>query len=260
VTGNQPVTLHTIAGFDAKRYAPTSMYWVAQEVTGAGEYWNNGITGKGVDVALLDSGVAEVNGLRGAKVVHGPDLSYETDDPALRNRDTFGHGTHMAGIIAGRDDGTPAVVQKGDEDHFLGMAPGARLVSLKLADASGATDVSQMIAGIDWVVQNRNRNGLNIRVLNLSFGTDGVQSYLLDPLTYAVEVAWRKGIVVVVSAGNDGDGSAKLNNPAYDPPSWPSAGPTGAAPTTTRTTPSRAGPAGATAPATPTWSPPAPPS
>jgi serine protease AprX len=207
VTGNQPVTLNTIAGFDAKRYAPTSMYWVAQEVTGAGEYWNNGITGKGVDVALLDSGVAEVNGLRGAKVVHGPDLSYETDDPALRNRDTFGHGTHMAGIIAGRDDGTPAVVQKGDEDHFLGMAPGARLVSLKLADASGATDVSQMIAGIDWVVQNRNRNGLNIRVLNLSFGTDGVQSYLLDPLTYAVEVAWRKGIVVVVSAGNDGDGT-----------------------------------------------------
>jgi hypothetical protein len=109
------------------------------------------------------------------------------------------------------------VVQKGDEDHFLGMAPGARLVSLKLADASGATDVSQVIAGIDWVVQNRNRNGLNIRVLNLSFGTDGVQTYLLDPLPYAVEVAWRKGIVVVVSAGNDGDGSAKLNNPAYDP-------------------------------------------
>jgi serine protease AprX len=91
------------------------------------------------------------------------------------------------------------------------------VVSVKLADASGATDVSQVIAGIDWVVQHRNRNGLNIRVLNLSFGTDGVQSYLVDPLTYAAEVAWRKGIVVVVSAGNEGYGSAKLNNPAYDP-------------------------------------------
>ena len=123
----------------------------------------------------------------------------------------------MAGIIAGRDDGAPAVIQKGNEDHFLGMAPDARVVSVKLADASGATDVSQVIAGIDWVVQNRNRNGLNIRVLNLSFGTDGVQSYLVDPLTYAAEVAWRKGIVVVVSAGNEGYGSAKLNNPAYDP-------------------------------------------
>src|SRR5688572_16309304 len=106
--------------------------------------------------------------------------------PELEHKDTFGHGTHMAGIIAGRDSDAPARIQKGDEDHFLGMAPDARLVSLKLADASGATDVSQVIAGIDWVVQHRNRNGLNIRVLNLSFGTDGVQSYLLDPLTYAV--------------------------------------------------------------------------
>jgi serine protease AprX len=97
------------------------------------------------------------------------------------------------------------------------MAPQARVVSVKLADASGATDVSQVIAGIDWVVRNKNKNGLNIRVLNLSFGTDGVQSYLLDPLTYAAEVAWRKGIVVVVSAGNEGFGSTKLNNPAYDP-------------------------------------------
>jgi hypothetical protein len=217
VSANQRVRLHTIGSFDAKRYSPTTMYWVAQEVTGAGEYWNNRITGKGVDVALLDSGVVEVNGLRGGKVVHGPDLSYEAENPALRKLDTYGHGTHMAGIIAGRDDGAPTVIQKGNQDHFLGMAPDARVVSVKLADASGATDVSQVIAGIDWVVQNRNRNGLNIRVLNLSFGTDGVQSYLVDPLTYAVEVAWRKGIVVVVSAGNDGYGSAKLNNPAYDP-------------------------------------------
>jgi Subtilase family len=215
VTANQPVTLNTIGGFDAKAFSPTTMYWVAQEVTGAGEYWNSGYTGRGVDVALLDTGVVEVNGLRSGKVVYGPDLSYEADNPDLRHKDTYGHGTHMAGIIAGRDDSTP--IHKGNEDGFLGMAPGARVVSVKLADASGATDVSQVIAGIDWVVQNRNRNGLNIRVLNLSFGTDGVQSYLLDPLTYAAEVAWRKGIVVVVSAGNEGFGSTKLNNPAYDP-------------------------------------------
>jgi len=216
VTENQPVTLNTIGGFDAKKYSFTTMYWVAQEVTGAGEYWGSGWTGKGVDVALLDTGVVEVEGLRAGNVVYGPDLSYEADNPDLRHKDSYGHGTHMAGIIAGRDSGSYEV-DKGDEDHFLGMAPEARVVSVKLADASGATDVSQVIAGIDWVVQNRNRNGLNIRVLNLSFGTDGVQSYLLDPLTYAVEVAWRKGIVVVVSAGNEGFGSAKLNNPAYDP-------------------------------------------
>jgi hypothetical protein len=217
VTANQPVRLNTIDQFDAKRYSASTMYWVAQEVTGAGEYWNDGHTGRGVDVALLDSGVVEVEGLGDGNVVYGPDLSSEAHVPELEHKDTFGHGTHMAGIIAGRDSDAPARIHKGDEDHFLGMAPDARLVSLKLADAGGATDVSQVIAGIDWVVQHRNRNGLNIRVLNLSFGTDGVQSYLLDPLTYAVEVAWHKGIVVVVSAGNEGYGSAKLNNPAYDP-------------------------------------------
>jgi serine protease AprX len=216
VTENQPVRLNTIGGFDSKSYSFTTMYWVAQEVTGAGEYWNDGFTGKGVDVALLDTGVVEVEGLRAGSVVYGPDLSYEADNPDLQHKDTYGHGTHMAGIIAGRDSGRYRV-GKGDEDHFLGMAPEARVVSVKLADHTGATDVSQVIAGIDWVVQNKNKNGLNIRVLNLSFGTDGVQSYLLDPLTYAVEVAWRKGIVVVVSAGNEGFGSAKLNNPAYDP-------------------------------------------
>jgi serine protease AprX len=192
------------------------MYQVAQEVTGAGDYWNDGFTGKGVDVALLDSGVVEVDGLRGDKVLYGPDLSFENARGDLRNKDTFGHGTHMAGIIAGRDDATTEV-RKGNDANFLGMAPDSRVVSLKLADAQGATDVSQVIAGIDWVVQHRDRDGLNIRVINLSFGTDGVQDYRIDPLAYAVEVAWRHGIVVVVAAGNEGFGSAKLNNPAYDP-------------------------------------------
>ena len=97
------------------------------------------------------------------------------------------------------------------------MAPDSRIVSIKVADAKGQTDVSQAIAAIDWVVQNRNKNGLNIRVLNMSFGTDGVQDYLLDPLAYAAEQAWHKGIVVVVAVGNEGFGTAKVNNPAYDP-------------------------------------------
>jgi serine protease AprX len=217
VTENQRVQLHSIDGLDAKQHSFGTMYWVAQEITGAGEYWNDGLTGTGVDVALLDSGVVEVNGLRNGKVVYGPDLSGEVGSPDLLHRDTYGHGTHMAGIIAGRDDNAPAVVEKGNEESFLGMAPGARVVSIKLADATGATDVSQVIAAIDWVVQNKNTNGLNIRVLNLSFGTDGIQDYQLDPLTYAAEVAWRRGIVVVVAAGNEGHGSTKLNNPAYDP-------------------------------------------
>ena len=194
-----------------------SMNYAAQVVTGAGAFWNAGITGRGVDVALIDSGVAPVNGLRTVgKVLNGPDFSFESQKASLRYLDTFGHGTHLAGIIAGRDDSTPATVRQG-EQTFVGMAPGARIVSLKVADQTGATDASQVLAAIDWVVQHRNTDGLNIRVLNLSYGTDSTQDYRLDPLTYAVEQAWKKGIVVVVAAGNGGYGSSKLNDPAYDP-------------------------------------------
>jgi serine protease AprX len=122
----------------------------------------------------------------------------------------------MAGIIAGLDDA--AVTGAWDKKEYaVGVAPLARIINVKVADFEGATDVSQVLAAIDWVVQHRNDPGLNIRVLNLSFGTDGIQDYRLDPLAYAAEVAWRKGIVVVAAAGNSGFGTPKLNNPAYDP-------------------------------------------
>jgi serine protease AprX len=188
------------------------------KITGATSYWKRGFTGQGVDVAIIDSGVAPVEGLRtSGKVVNGPDLSFESQEDSLRHLDTFGHGTHMAGIIGARDSNAPRKVRDVRKRSYLGMAPDARIVSLKVADRGGATDVSQVIAAIDWVVQHRNSDGFNIRVLNLSFGTDGVQDYRIDPLAYAAEVAWHKGIVVVASAGNAGFGSAKLNNPAYDP-------------------------------------------
>ena len=84
--------------------------------------------------------------------------------------------------------------------------------------AAGIVDVSQVIAAIDWVVEHRNDDPTNpIRVLNLSYGTDGTQNYLTDPLTHAVENAWRAGIVVVAAAGNGGTATPRLTNPAYDP-------------------------------------------
>ncbi len=164
------------------------------------------LTGSGVTVALIDSGVVPVEGLDDpGQVVNGPDLSFESQVEPVRHLDTFGHGTHMAGVIAGRDR------------DFRGVAPDARLLSLKVATADGATDVSQVIAALDWVVQHRHDEGMNVRVVNLSFGTDSTQSYLLDPLAHAAEVAWRKGIVVVVSAGNNGNATERLTNPALDP-------------------------------------------
>ena len=193
-----------------------SMYWITKKSTNASDYWKAGITGAGVDVALIDTGVAPVDGLTyPGKVINGPDLSFESQIPGMEHLDANGHGTHLAGIIAGRANGAKRIA-KGDDVNFLGMAPGARIVNVKVGDAYGAVDVSQVIAAIDWVVAHRNDNGMNIRVITLAYGTDSVQPAQVDPLAHAVEMAWRAGIVVVVAAGNDGNDAA-LRNPAYDP-------------------------------------------
>ncbi len=183
------------------------------EIIGSSAYWNSGITGRGVDVALIDSGVRISDALPANRVLFGPDLSFESQDPAKRNVDTYGHGTHMAGLIAGR---TAGMSLSDPTTGFVGVAPDARIVSIKVADKDGSTDVSQVIAAIDWVVANRNKNGLNIRVMNLSYGTDSTQDVRIDPLSYAVDQAWRRGIVVVAASGNAGyaDKRGTMTNPA----------------------------------------------
>jgi serine protease AprX len=200
----------------------TSLHDITNAV-GAPSVWaksdaaGRSLTGQGIGVALIDSGIAPVKGLNQAgKVVNGPDLSFESQASNLRNLDTFGHGTHMAGIIAGRDADTP-VGRENDPKYFVGMAPDARLVNMRVAGADGAVDVSQIIAAIDWTITHRNDAGLNIRVINLSFGTDSLQDPKYDPLSYAVEAAWRAGIVVVVSVGNDGPTDTRVGNPALNP-------------------------------------------
>ncbi|MDQ1614745.1 MAG: hypothetical protein QOJ60_684 [Actinomycetota bacterium] len=195
---------------------PNSLYNVEQ-VTGARQVWKSA-TGAGVDVALIDSGVAPVSGLNGTnKLVNGPDLSFDSQSTNDRYIDRYGHGTHLASIIAGHDAGVVAAGGTNDTTSFLGIAPDARIVSVKVADGQGLSDVSQVIAGIDWVVQHAHSDGLNIRVLNLSFGTDSSQDYRLDPLTYAAEVAWRHGITVITAAGNRGSTDGHLADPAFDP-------------------------------------------
>ena len=176
-------------------------------------------TGAGQRVAVIDTGVAPVSGLLDpAKVVVGPDLSFESQDIDTRYLDTYGHGTNMAGIIAGREVAAgDGAAYAADTSNYYGMAPDARLVSLKLADHGGAVDVSQMIAAIDWVVSNRWTAGLNIRVLNISYGTISKQNAQADPLSWAAEQAWKLGVVVVASAGNDGDSTIGLASPAYNP-------------------------------------------
>ncbi len=213
VTEDAP--LHMLsAAFDPT--ADVGSAFSTARITGAADFWNAGYTGQGVDVAVIDSGVVPVDGLSApGKVVLGPDLSWESQNPATAYLDTYGHGTHVAGLIAGRD--AAATAPYSDPAHFTGIAPDARIVSVKVADAHGVADVSQVIAAIDWVAQHRDTAPLHIRVLNLAFGTDSTQPWRYDPLAYAAEAAWRLGIVVVVSGGNGGETAASLSDPAYDP-------------------------------------------
>jgi serine protease AprX len=165
-----------------------------------------GYTGKGVGIALIDTGVVPVAGLTSGNVANGPDLSLESQVPTLFRRDTYGHGTHLAGIIAGRDaaGGT-----------FQGVAPDAKLTSIKVGAANGAVDVTQVMAAIDWVVAHRNDDPANpIKVLNLSYGTDSTQSWVSSPLSEAVENAYLAGINVIVAAGNTG---GNILNPGSNP-------------------------------------------
>jgi serine protease AprX len=162
--------------------------------------------GAGVDVALIDSGVVKVGGLGGpGRVVYGPDFSSERRDPRLANLDTFGHGTHLAGLIAAREPG------------FSGVAPGSRIVSLKVAGANGETSLSQVLQAMYWVRENHDAPGLNIRVVNLALGVEDTGGYRRDVLAWAVEQLWQEGIVVVAAAGNNGAYADRLDIPAADP-------------------------------------------
>jgi serine protease AprX len=203
-----------VLGYDAQS-DKGSLYDIAG-VVGALDAYRAGFTGKGVGVALIDTGVTQVRGLDTGNVVNGPDLSFDSQDPATASVDGFGHGTHLASIIAGRDAvGTPA--SYADPSRFNGIAPDANLVNVKVGASNGDVDVSQVIAAIDWVVQHRKDEALNIRVINLSYGTDSVQASQVDPLSYAVENAWKNGIVVVAAGGNEGDTTTNLADPASDP-------------------------------------------
>jgi serine protease AprX len=192
-----------------------SLYSLTRSI-GAQNAWARGATGKDVTVALVDTGVVGVPGLAGKdKVIDGPDLSFESQSAGTRYLDGFGHGTHLAGIIAGDDDGYDP--KHPDSARFAGVAPEAQLLNMKVAAGDGGADVSQVIAAIDWAVEHRDDNGMNVRVINLSYGTASEQGWQVDPLARAVENAWKHNILVVVASGNDGLDAPSLLMPAVDP-------------------------------------------
>ena len=167
--------------------------------SGADVAWGYGFSGTGVGVAVLDSGVSSwhpdlFQGFS-SRVVQG--LNLVTDQS--KSGDPCGHGTHVAGILAGNGAASTGAYSF---RTFKGIAPTAKVISVRVLDKQGSGTVSNAVAGIEWIVANKKTQ--NIRVLNLSLGHCVGESYKTDPLCQAVEAAWKAGIVVVCAAGNNG--------------------------------------------------------
>src|SRR5580700_6918324 len=170
--------------------------------TGATQLFASGDTGQGVTVAVLDTGIDDLPDFAG-RLIGGVDLT-GGDNPF---QDSFGHGTFVAGLIAGNGASSGG--------QYEGEAPGADLVSVKVAGATGQTDLATVIMGVQWAVDNQ--LAYNIRVLNMSLGFQPFESTVVNPLDQAVEAAWNSGIAVVTSAGNAGPSNGTILSPGDDP-------------------------------------------
>ena len=156
--------------------------------------------GRGVGVAVLDTGIA---GDLPDFVTAGKSrvIASAVTNPCARNaHDQVGHGTHVAGLIAGNSMNAPSL--KKLQGRYMGIAPRANLISVKVSDDDGDTTVLDVINGLQFVVDHKAEFG--IRVVNLSLSSTVAESYKTDPLDAAVEAAWFSGIVVVAAAGNEG--------------------------------------------------------
>jgi serine protease AprX len=189
--------------------------------------WSLGLDGSGIGVAVIDSGISDKNhlsvkksdlnkfGTGDSRVVYSQTWVFD----GLGADDGFGHGTHVAGILAGNGYNSTGPA---DFQTLKGIAPNVRLVNLRVLDSNGQGTDSAVIQAIWTAILLK--NFFNIQVINLSLGRPVYESYTLDPLCQAVEAAYRAGIVVVVAAGNDGrdnsagtNGYGTISSPANDP-------------------------------------------
>jgi serine protease AprX len=186
--------------------------------------WWQGYLGTGVGVAVIDSGINAVDDLslnpllpvsRENRIVYSENFVTTENTTA----DLYGHGTHVAGLIAGNGADSTG---KHFFRTFYGSAPNANLINLRVLDSTGAGTDSAVIAAIERAIALKTT--YNIRVINLSLGRPIFENYAQDPLCQAVEQAWQAGMVVVVAAGNDGrnlnlnpEGYGTINAPGNDP-------------------------------------------
>ncbi|HWY70963.1 MAG TPA: S8 family peptidase [Terriglobales bacterium] len=196
---------------------PNKSAWddAPQPVNDAIARQNYGVDGTGIGIAVIDSGVYQHDDLQTADMTNSRVVYSESFVPGdASTNDAYGHGTHVAGIVAGNGHDSAG--------RFYGIAPKANIINLRVLDANGGGSDSQVIAAINRAIQLKNQ--YNIRVINLSLGRPVFESYTLDPLCQAVEAAWKAGIVVVTAAGNMGrdnsfgeQGYATIEAPGNDP-------------------------------------------
>jgi serine protease AprX len=199
VTPDVSVNVQSVPPESTAPHTPSDAFL---QQTGATQLAADGDTGQGVTVAVMDTGIDDLPDFAG-RLIGGVDLSGGNDP----YQDSYGHGTFVAGLIAG--DGASS------NGQYSGEAPGANLVSIKVAGASGQTDLATLILGLQWAVLNKAI--YNIKVLNLSLGYHSSQSTAINPLDLAVQAAWDSGITVVVSAGNAGPFNGTILSPGDDP-------------------------------------------
>jgi serine protease AprX len=192
---------------------------ITTQTVNANLVWSQGWDGSGVGVAVIDSGVALKRDLASTDGSHSRVVFSESFVSGEDASDQFGHGTHVAGIVAAN-----GAASSGPEftHTFKGVAPNANIINLRVLDANGGGNESDVIAAVDEAIALKDQ--YNIRVINLSLGHPVYESATLDPLCRAVEAAWKAGITVVVAAGNMGRdnalgtlGYATINSPGNDP-------------------------------------------
>jgi serine protease AprX len=178
---------------------------VAVPSVGGAKAQGMGLTGKDITVAVIDTGIASHPDLvyPENRIVGWHDFVNQRSNPY----DNQGHGTHIAGIIAGN-----GLSSRG---KYKGMAPEAKLVGLKVLDKEGSGNISDVIAALEWCIANKKT--YNIKVINISLGATAQSSWNEDPLCKAVESVWRQGIVVCAAAGNDGPKEQTINTPGITP-------------------------------------------
>jgi serine protease AprX len=182
--------------------------------------WSANLNGNGIGVAVIDSGItsgkdfALSNGT-GSRIVYNQNFANGKNTVS----DLYGHGTHVAGIVAGGGLNSRGTTFR---KTFMGIADGVNLINLRVLDQNGSGKDSTVIVAIETAIKLKSK--YNIRVINLSLGRPVYESYKLDPLCQAVEAAWKAGIVVVVAAGNEGrnnwhgiDGYGTITAPGNDP-------------------------------------------